>query len=240
MKKLNYLFLSLAALTLLSIGCNNAPKGVKIGEQVWMAKNLDVDHFRNGDPIFRAVTREEWEKAGEERKPAWCYYENKESNGEKYGKLYNWFAVNDPRGLAPEGWRVATDEDWKILEGTVDSLYSVGDPEWDEYGYRGYDVAKRLKSTSGWGIEPDDEPGGTDEFKFTALPGGYRKQYGGFEGLAGRGRGKDGYWWTKGIVEEKYACSRDIIEGSNVIARDKDEIDDYHLAYGFSVRCVKK
>lgn len=71
---------------------------VKIGDQIWMTRNLNVDKFCNGDPIPETKTNEEWIKAGENGKPAWCYYDNDPANGEKYGKLYNWYAVNDPRG----------------------------------------------------------------------------------------------------------------------------------------------
>ena len=71
-----------------------------------MTENLNADTFRNGDPIPEAKTNIDWEIAGNERKPAWCYYNNDSINGEKYGKLYNWNAAKDPRGLAPEGWHV--------------------------------------------------------------------------------------------------------------------------------------
>ena len=77
--------------------------------KVWMTQNLDVDHYRNGDKIpeikdadkFRAATT-----------GAWCYYDNNPENGTICGKLYNWYAVNDPRGLAPEGWHIATGLEW--------------------------------------------------------------------------------------------------------------------------------
>ena len=88
-------------------------KSIKIDNQVWMAENLDVGNFRNGDPVPEAKTDEEWVSAGKEGKPAWCYYENKIENGISYGRLYNWYAINDPRGLAPEGWHVPTDEEWR-------------------------------------------------------------------------------------------------------------------------------
>lgn len=88
---------------------------VTIGNQVWMTKNLNVDKFRNGDPIPEAKTDEEWIKAGENKQPAWCYYENDPANGEKYGKVFNWYAVNDPRGLAPEGWHDPTEEELQDL-----------------------------------------------------------------------------------------------------------------------------
>src|SRR6188508_2434374 len=81
---------------------------IKIGQQVWMGQNLNADSFRNGETIMEAKSAEEWIKAGNEGKPAWCYYENSIENGRKYGKLYNWFAINDPRRLAPKGWHIPT------------------------------------------------------------------------------------------------------------------------------------
>ena len=74
--------------------------------QTWMTRNLDVSKFNNGDTIQKAQTKEDWEKAGENKQPIWCYYNFDIQNGEKYGKLYNWFAVVDPRGLAPKGWHI--------------------------------------------------------------------------------------------------------------------------------------
>jgi len=70
--------------------------------------NLDVTSFRNLDPIMEAKTDEEWIKAGQQGIPAWCYYENDEKHNARFGKLYNWHAVNDKRGLAPEGYRIPT------------------------------------------------------------------------------------------------------------------------------------
>jgi uncharacterized protein (TIGR02145 family) len=90
-------------------------QSVTIGTQVWTTKNLDVATFRNGDAIPQAKTDEEWETAGENSQPAWCYYENNAANGTKYGKLYNWFAVIDSRGLAPKGYHIPTDDEWKVL-----------------------------------------------------------------------------------------------------------------------------
>jgi uncharacterized protein (TIGR02145 family) len=122
---------------------------VIIGTQTWMAENLDVDKFRNGDPIPQAKSNTEWEQAGKNKMPAWCYYDNDPKNGAKYGKLYNWYAVNDSRGLAPEGWHVPSDAEWTTL----------GDHLGDEAG-------KKMKSTSGWqgyGCKRCD--GGSEEFK---------------------------------------------------------------------------
>ena len=107
---------------------------VTIGTQVWTSKNLAVSKFRNGDAIPLAKTNAEWELAGQNYQPAWCYYENNGENGTKYGKLYNWYAVNDPRGLAPAGFHIPTDVEWTILT-----------------DYLGVDSAgKQMKSISGW------------------------------------------------------------------------------------------
>ena len=86
-----------------------------IGNQVWMSLNFDGDKFRNGDPIPQAKTVQEWNSAGQNKQPAWCYYDNDPKNGAKYGKLYNWYAVNDPRILAPKGWHIPSDAEWTAL-----------------------------------------------------------------------------------------------------------------------------
>ncbi len=104
--------------------CNNlvAQKkinSVMIGKQIWMTENLNVDRFRNGDLIPEAKTYEEWEKAGSEERPAWCYYKNDSQNGKKYGKLYNWYAVGDARGLAPLGWRIPSLDEFDLLDSAV-------------------------------------------------------------------------------------------------------------------------
>ncbi|MFU8813269.1 MAG: FISUMP domain-containing protein [Balneolaceae bacterium] len=88
---------------------------VTIGSQTWMTENLNVDRFRNGDPIPQAKTIEEWEEATKNEEPVWGYYDNDPANGAKYGKLYNWFAVKDSRGLAPEGWHIPSKTEWDIL-----------------------------------------------------------------------------------------------------------------------------
>ena len=88
---------------------------ITIGNQVWMVENLNVEFFQNGDAIPEAQTEKEWYRAFENNEPAWCYYDNNPMNGDKYGKLYNWFAVIDNRGLCPEGWHIPTKVDWDFL-----------------------------------------------------------------------------------------------------------------------------
>jgi uncharacterized protein (TIGR02145 family) len=145
---------------------------VKIGTQTWAVANLNVSTFRNGDTIPEARTNKEWVTAGESGKPVWCYYNNDPANGLKYGKLYNWYAVNDPRGLAPAGWILPGDADWAKL------TYYLGGQEGS---------GKKMKSISGW-IDGDN---GTNETGFTGLPGGYRVENGIFLNL-----GSIGTWWS--------------------------------------------
>jgi uncharacterized protein (TIGR02145 family) len=144
---------------------------VKIGTQYWALTNLNVDTFRNGDSIPEAKTNNEWVEAGQVGKPAWCYYNNDSKNGVKYGKLYNWYAVNDPRGLAPAGWTLAGDADWTEL-----TRYLGGQA-----------AGNKIKSTSGW----VDGNNGTNDAGFTGLPGGYRIENGTFKNL-----GNIGTWWS--------------------------------------------
>ena len=148
-------------------------KSVIIGEQEWMVENLNIDHFRNGDPIPEAKTDEEWIKAGEEESPAWCYYDNKPENGEKYGKLYNWFAVKDPRGLAPEGWHIPS-----IKEGKKLMIYK------DDKNFGG------LKILETYGLEDKCI---NNESNFINIHGGYRKTQGEFYGI---GDYEYIYWWS--------------------------------------------
>ena len=107
----------LATLMILICSCKQQPDfdAVKIGENNWMIKNLDVVTFKNGDTIPESKTKEEWVAYGTARKAAWCYYNNDIREGAQFGKLYNWYAVNDPRGLAPAGWHVPTDVEWGLL-----------------------------------------------------------------------------------------------------------------------------
>ena len=85
---------------------------VTIGTQTWTSKNLNVTKYRNGDAIPQVQDKNAWAKL---KTGAWCYYENNTANGTTYGKLYNWFAVNDTRGLAPKGYHIPTDAEWTIL-----------------------------------------------------------------------------------------------------------------------------
>lgn len=163
-------------------------KEVKIGDQIWMTENLNVDQFRNGDPIPEAKTEEEWNLAGEAKQPAWCYYQNDPVNGAKYGILYNWYAVNDSRGLAPEGWKIPSDEDWSCLA--------------DFLG--GEDVAgKKMKYTDFWADNEGKSGNGTNESGFSGVPGGHRSGRGFFVNFGFIGY--YGNWWSSN--EEDSDCA---------------------------------
>jgi uncharacterized protein (TIGR02145 family) len=162
-----------AFVSFLFISCESFPKRkenalsdglteVQIGDQVWSARNFDGMTFRNGDSIPHVKSAEEWESAGKEAKPAWCYYLNDTSIGRKYGRIYNWFAVNDPRGFSPEGWHVPTNEEWISLE------IFLGIAE----------AGLRLKCDPDW----NSKVNGNNSSKFCALLGGYRGKEGGFSG----------------------------------------------------------
>jgi len=137
---------------------------VTIGSQEWQAENLNVDRFRNGDPIPEVRTKEEWEAAGNRGEPAWCYYDNDPENGKIYGKLYNWYAINDARGLAPDGWHIPADYELIALTNYLGGKKVAGG---------------KMKSigTTYW-EEPNN--GASNESGFSVLPGGYRDYNGSF------------------------------------------------------------
>jgi uncharacterized protein (TIGR02145 family) len=185
---------------------------VKIGKQVWMSENLNVERFRNGDLIPNAQTTEEWERAGKLEQPAWCYYENDPKNGGKYGKLYNWYAVMDSRGICPVGWHLPNDNEheWFIL------INYLG----------GFDFAsKKMKSESGW----KDEGNGNNISGFNGKPGGNRSELGYFRGLESWGE-----WWEFNSDDEN-AWYRYLNSDDNV----KPYQTSTNKSYGHSVRCIK-
>lgn len=109
-------FFALTILIVLkSSGCLIAQGSVAIGSQIWTTRNLNEGRFANGETILNAKSDEEWLRAGANQQPAWCYFENNPENGPKYGRLYNWYAVTDPRGLCPAGWHVPDEEEWTLL-----------------------------------------------------------------------------------------------------------------------------
>jgi uncharacterized protein (TIGR02145 family) len=177
---------------------------VKIGGQVWMAENLNVDHYRNGDPIPQVQDSVKWSKI---TYGAWCYSNNDPEFGRMYGKYYNWYAVNDPRGLAPEGWHVPTDSEWKILE----KYLGMGQVNADTTGRRGTDEGDKLKSNSGW----VDNGNGSNSSGFNALPGGWRRSSNGIFGPLGGST----YFWSSSEYDSSSAWMRSLYYNSAYISR---------------------
>jgi uncharacterized protein (TIGR02145 family) len=122
MKKLFFIL----AFAMSSVFIINGQTIVKIGDQKWAVKNLNVTTFRNGDTLIEAKTEKEWKRAIKEKKAAWCYYNNDATNDKKHGKLYNEFAITDPRGLAPIGFHIPTNEDWVKLGESLGGLKEAG------------------------------------------------------------------------------------------------------------------
>lgn len=190
----------------------NQYQAVKIGSQTWMAKNLDVSTFKNGDPIPEVKTDAEWEAAGSAKKPAWSYYDHGTANGKTYGGLYNWYAVNDPRGLCPKGWHVPTDDEW-------DTLVS----------FLGDSVAGNKMKEAGTAHWESPNTGATNASGFSVLPGGNRYLNGYSSTL-----GIYAYFWSAAESSSGSAWSRNLNSNNSDVYRN-----NYYKAYGFSVRCVR-
>ena len=190
----------------------NCIAAVTICDQVWMLRNLDVSKYRNGDDIPQVTDATTWASL---TTGAWCYYENNSANGTVYGKLYNWFAVNDPRGLAPSGWHVASHTEWGTLQTCL-----------------GTDPGGKIKEegTSHW-LFPNT--GATNSSGFTALPGGLRG--GNIDGGDFSGIGKNANWWTSTEIDAALAHTRFVVYTNTFLAFP----GFYFKSGGNSVRCVR-
>ena len=184
-------------------------QNVTIGKQVWMTRNLDVSTFRNGDSIPEAKTKGEWKAYSEANEAAWCYYKNDPGNGAQYGKLYNWYAVSDPRGLAPKGWHIASDMEWTILVDYLDEKQA---------GWR-------MKSREGW----YDDGNGTNSSGFSSLPGGYRASDGKFYSI-----GELGGWWSSTEFDTGSSWYRNMTYDDGIVNGDSG-----YKGGGLSVRCLR-
>lgn len=164
---------------------------VQIGDQVWFSENLRTTVYANGDVIPAGLTDDEWVSTNEGATSVYgegsSYCANwspdidacdEAQSLAEYGRLYNWHAVNDARGLCPVGWHVPTDEEWTDLEDFITAQ-----------GFSGTE-GTALKSTYGW-TEQFGGGNGTDDFGFSALPGGSRNTNGSFINA-----GNYGGWWS--------------------------------------------
>jgi uncharacterized protein (TIGR02145 family) len=206
--------LNLLLILVVSVKSSSYAQTVTIGTQVWSAKNLNVSTFRNGDPIKQAKTDIEWRNANALGQPAWCYYNNDPANGVKYGKLYNWYAVNDPRGLAPKGWHIPSDDEWEILTDFLGGELVSG---------------VKMKSTSGWSAGGAN---GQNTSGFSGLPGGTRsgssREIGKFGGVGSLGR-----FWSSTETHPNFANNLLLYSGASITYFNQLK------SFGLSVRCVR-
>jgi uncharacterized protein (TIGR02145 family) len=183
---------------------------VVVGNQIWMEKNLNTGTFQNGDPIAEAKTKEEWMKADSLQQPAWCYYQNNPSNDTLYGKIYNWYAVNDPRKLAPAGWHVASDNEWMTL------LEFLG----------GYQFAgKKIKAKLGWNLNGF----GTNESGLSVVAAGERHVDGEFSSA-----GLLTAFWTSTSYDSGNAWEYYLYHFNDRVGKS-----NVNKSGGLSVRCIK-
>jgi uncharacterized protein (TIGR02145 family) len=195
---------------------------VTIGSQVWASKNLDVDHYRNGDPIPQVTNKTDFLGL---TTGAWCYYNNDPANGPIYGKLYNWYAVHDSRGLAPLGYHIPNDSEWTTLFTTLGGL-SLAGGEMKEEG------------SSHW-LYPNT--GATNTSGFSALPAGALDGSGAYYFVS---INKAGAWWCTNESSYQDVNSANYLLYAHSTSVNCSNAQAYlslggYKRSGMSVRCIK-
>lgn len=184
---------------------------VTIGSQCWMAENLKTSKFRDGSSIPEVTDSEQWKN---QLTPAFSWYNNDNGNDATYGKLYNWFAVEDGRGICPEGWHVPSDAEYAILTDYLGAADDVAGGRLKEEGTTHWDAPNELASNSSG---------------FTGLPGGMRFQEGQFDHM-----GKNGLFWSSRSESTSLAFYLTLTYNSAASYRTH-----IYKRSGFSCRCVK-
>ncbi len=180
-------------------------------ERCWMAENLRTTVYKNGDPLeFYGEDHMSWTEAGE---GAYAWYGNDPNGADLYGALYNWYAVEDSRGLCPEGWRVPTDDEWENLVSELGGSTLAGG---------------KLKESGTIRWQHPNE-GATNESGFTARPGGIRNEDGNYIYT-----GQRAAFWSSSPPGDHKAWSRILYHNSAESARN-NELKER----GFSIRCIK-
>jgi uncharacterized protein (TIGR02145 family) len=202
----------------------NVYETVQIGDQIWTTTNLKTTHYRNGDPIPTGYSNSEWSNLDDTDTGAYAEYPEDEDSqseatcggncSEVYGYLYNWYAVDDARGLAPEGWHIPTDEEWQELVNF----------------YGGSSIAGAFLKESGYNHWEFPNDGANNESGFTALPAGYRDySYGEYHFM-----GDLGYFWSSSEFGAIHAWRRLFDNNDSKVDRSS-----YNKNYGFVVRLVR-
>jgi uncharacterized protein (TIGR02145 family) len=181
-------------LTILFFSCSNKAilrdySTINIGKNIWANENLKVKRFRNGDKIPHIKDAEEWKEAGENKMPAYCYYDNKRKNERKYGLMYNWYAIKDPRNLFPIGWEIPTGKELDSLvfflerNGNVSSVF-------------------------------EKETKASENFGFLLRPGGFRDANGKFGNI-----GFGCPLWSGTVNDENIPLSYHFVVGNNFVIK---------------------
>lgn len=205
------LFIVVSLLIICTARAQENFQSVKIGNQIWMQKNLDVTTYRNGDTIPMVSDNTQWQKL---TTGAWCYYLNDSATyAATYGKLYNWYAVMDPRGLAPTGWHIPNNAEWNVLVNWLGRV-SIAGGKMKETG------------TTHW-LTPNIDA--TNSSGFTGLPGGYRYYNGKFFDMEASGN-----WWSTSAPTTTDAWAYGLSFESGEVGTD----GAYNRS-GFSVRCIR-
>ena len=209
---------------------NNTYKTVKIGNQWWMAENLRVKHYRNGKPIVQFDGNGSYPDSlwAQTTKGACCIYGYANSMNNLYGLLYNWYAVNDTNIIAPAGWHVPTDDEWKELEKTL----GMSQADADGVKWRGNDEGDKLKIQAPTDWRNPGKGWGTNTSGFTATAGSCRL----FNAIWGDpGLTVTGFWWSSSVhITDNQVWYRYLDYNNTNVFR-------YHASknYGMSIRCVK-
>jgi uncharacterized protein (TIGR02145 family) len=190
----------------------NVYQTVTICNQVWTKSNLNVSRYRNGDIITHVISPSQWANL---TTGAWCYYNYNSANGTVYGKLYNWYAVNDPRGLAPQGWHIPSDAEWITLSNCLGGELSAGS-KMKEIG------------TTHW-ISPNADA--TNSSGFTALPAGCNMNNGVFTYL-----GSQAFFWSSTEYFSATSKAKSRYLSSFLHELVNDQVEKYQA---YSIRCVK-
>lgn len=231
----NYSLAVMGLLLLLTLSCKkDAPQSdilqtsdvdgnvyntILIGNQIWMVENLNTTRYSNGDPIPTVTDNTQWTT---QTNGAQCFYYNA-SPGITYGRLYNWYAANDPRNIAPPGWHVATDQDWVELE-TYVATHPDGSNSTAQVLAAGNDwVPSTVATAVGNNLSLNNVSG------FEALPGGIRS---GTDGSFS-GYGSTGAWWTSTEDNTTNGWRRSM--NYNLSTVDRSSVNKN---FGFTVRCV--
>lgn len=193
----------------------NVYKTVKIGDQWWMAENLRTTRYQNGDEILNLTSRLDWKDINLSS-GAYCSIDNADSTVATYGLLYNWYAVNDSRNIAPEGWHVPSEEEWRTMIDTLGGNYEAG--------------VKMVDISSGLWDSPDSSA--TNESGFSVIPAGYRDFEGRFSAQA-----REAFFWTSTDDTHHYKYARFIQIGT--WKSYYVNITMHSWTNGLSIRCVK-